>query len=367
MDRHYFLQTYAGEGQPTQRYDLHYFPLVVGREAGSGLHLPRSRISRQHARLDLDGNRLILTDLGSTNGSFINHERISEPTEVMAGDVLHFADHEFRVMAEERASSFHATHDSDATRVGMASLPKQLPAQARQFFQMIEHERVEPCAQSIRTADGDIFALELLGRGRQEGLPSLPGELFHLAESLGEEVRLSRLFRESGIRAAAKIKPARPLFINTHPSESRDYDALLGHISDLLNRFETDKLSLVLEIHEGAVTDLAAMEEVRRSLKDMGVRLAYDDFGAGQARLQELIDVPPDFLKFDIALIGELKNRDSSRFRLLSSLNNAIADMGVQTVAEGIEVEATMGLCREIGIDYFQGFLFDRPKALETN
>ena len=153
-----------------------------------------------------------------------------------------------------------------------------------------------------------------------------------------------------------------PLFFNTHPHESRDFDTLLAELTRLRQRYPN--LQLVFEVHEAAITDLAAMAEVRRQLTRLDIGLAYDDFGAGQARLLELVEVPPDYLKFDIALVRGLDSSDSPRFRLLTTLNELIAGLGVKTLAEGVETEETAALCREIGIDYIQGFLYHRPCAI---
>ncbi|MEX0916283.1 MAG: EAL domain-containing protein, partial [Wenzhouxiangellaceae bacterium] len=91
----------------------------------------------------------------------------------------------------------------------------------------------------------------------------------------------------------------------------------------------------------------------------------YDDFGAGQARLQELVEVPPDFLKFDIALVRGVGTSDSPRYRLLATLNTMLHDMGVQTLAEGIEDAETASACGAIGIDLFQGFFYGRPEPID--
>src|SRR6056297_4225603 len=85
---------------------------------------------------------------------------------------------------------------------------------------------------------------------------------------------------------------------------------------------------------------------------------------AGQARLQELVEVPPHFLKFDIALVRGVGDRRSAKYRLLATLNGMIRDMGVRTLAEGIEDEETAAACAAIGIDLFQGFLYGRPEPI---
>jgi EAL domain-containing protein (putative c-di-GMP-specific phosphodiesterase class I) len=198
--------------------------------------------------------------------------------------------------------------------------------------------------------------------GGHATLGESPGTLFNLAENLGEEVALSQLFRRRCFDDASCAGLKVPLFFNTHPEESRNFDELLGELQRLRKLYPD--LTLVFEVHEAAISDLAAMAEVRRQLRKLDIGLAYDDFGAGQARLQELIEVPPDYLKFDIALVRNLEQADSPRYQMLSSLNAMISGLGIRTLAEGIETEQTANLCRDIGIDYFQGFLFGRPEPI---
>ena len=63
------------------------------------------------------------------------------------------------------------------------------------------------------------------------------------------------------------------------------------------------------------MTDANTMRHLRRSLKDLAIGMAYDDFGAGQARLIELTEVPPDVLKFDIALTKDVHRAPCKRKR----------------------------------------------------
>jgi EAL domain-containing protein (putative c-di-GMP-specific phosphodiesterase class I) len=96
----------------------------------------------------------------------------------------------------------------------------------------------------------------------------------------------------------------------------------------------------------------------------MEIGLAYDDFGAGQARLTELAEVPPDFIKLDRSLIRDI-DRGIARQDVIKALNKVCADLEVESIAEGIETEAEAAICRGLGSRYGQGFLFGRPECLE--
>jgi len=362
MSERYYLESSSGQAHLPRRLDLEQFPATLGRHPDCDAQLNVDRISRIHARFTRSGEDLCIEDLGSTNGTFVNRQRISERTVIKAGDVVHLADHEFRLMREQRIDDERKPVSSADTVVGMQALPQNFPLQMAALFDLLENGKVEPHCQKIYRPDGVLFGYELLGRSAHEELTEGPGQLFSLAAALNSEVKLSRLFRRKGFEAAAAAGLNEPLFFNNHPAECDDFDVLLAELSALRKEFPT--LNLVFEVHEGAVTDLDAMASVRKALRGMNIQLAYDDFGAGQARLLELVEVPPDILKFDITLVRGLEDRDSPKFRLLSTLNDLISEMGIRTLAEGIESEVTAGMCREIGIDFLQGFLYHRPQAI---
>ena len=96
-------------------------------------------------------------------------------------------------------------------------------------------------------------------------------------------------------------------------------------------------------------------------LDDLCIDLAYDDFGVGQARLLEIVDVPPDWLKFDLMLIQSLRQQPERTAKVLRAMLRMTQDLGIKTVAEGIENEADMAACRALGFDVAQGYFLGRP------
>ena len=118
---------------------------------------------------------------------------------------------------------------------------------------------------------------------------------------------------------------------------------------------------IILEIHEASVTHVAQMRELRASRADLEIGLAYDDFGAGQARLVELVEVPPDYLKFDINLVRNIQSASAERQQMLSSLVRMVSDLGIAALAEGIEQQEEHETCQEIGFTFAQGYLYGKP------
>ena len=98
----------------------------------------------------------------------------------------------------------------------------------------------------------------------------------------------------------------------------------------------------------------------------MRIGLAYDDFGHGQARLVELVDVPPDYLKFDMRLVQNLESASIERQRMFASLVKMVCDLGIIPLAEGVELAGDHEICRQIGFEFGQGFFYGYPSAEAT-
>jgi EAL domain-containing protein (putative c-di-GMP-specific phosphodiesterase class I) len=334
-------------------------PFLIGRQESNHLHLASNEISRQHAEIALRGGTLWIRDLDSTNGTFLNHKRLDRQMPLARNDILHFGSLEFRVSHRESEDPV----PRDCTETGVFMAPPELPEQFvqcdREFEELLAEQRVVTLYQPIvNIATGGLLGCELLGRGDHPDLPVEPSKLFHIAERLGKGAELSRLFRDVGIPAGAELPSGMELFFNDHPSELSRPDAISS--LERLRTFAPDQ-RLVLEISEKTVTDLQAMRELRSALDDLGIGLAYDDFGAGQARLLELIEVPPDYLKFDAFLMRDLDKQSERFHRALQALVVMSRDLGVIPLAEGVETREELAVCETLGFEVFQGFLFGRP------
>ena len=354
----WYLEGSLGQGR-TWSVCVEHSPFLIGRHDDSHLQLTSNEISRRHAEIVRDGDSLWIRDLGSTNGTFHNHERLECRAPLRRNDVLHFGSLEFRVAERNPARQ----ESNGAVETGVFMAPPELPDQfvrcGEEFEQLLTDCRVLPVYQPIVDAgSGRVVGYELLGRGDHPELPTAPVELFQIAERLGKAAELSRLFRDEGLRIARDLPVGVDLLFNEHPAERLCADTVAGlkHARNLV-----PEQRMILEINERTVTDLQAMRELRCALDDLGIGLAYDDFGAGQARLRELIEVPPDYLKFDAFLIRDL-DRQSDRFhRALQTLVDMSHDLGVIPLAEGVETEAERAICESLGFEAIQGHLYGRP------
>ena len=100
------------------------------------------------------------------------------------------------------------------------------------------------------------------------------------------------------------------------------------------------------------------------SLKECGVKLAVDDFGTGYSSLSYLKRFPVDTLKVDRSFIQDVPG-DQEDVSLVTAIVAMADSLGIAVVAEGVETEEQRLFLREIGCDYMQGFLFDKPLSAE--
>ena len=158
-------------------------------------------------------------------------------------------------------------------------------------------------------------------------------------------------------RAAEELGLSR-VFFNTMPAEMSIplLRRLLGEL-----RVMAPVLPMVMEVHEQAIADIELMRDVRALLGELNMKLAYDDFGAGQARLVEIMEVPPDVLKFDIGLVRGISAKPQRVQTMVGDLVRMAAGMGVRTLAEGIEAQEDSDFCEAAGFDLIQGYLYGRP------
>ena len=204
----------------------------------------------------------------------------------------------------------------------------------------------------------DTIAYEVLARSRLFGLQT-PGEMFSVAAHLNLEVELSTMLRWEGLRASSVL--AKPhLFLNTHPREMLE-PGLAGSLESLRQNWPDQPLTL--EIHESAVNKDARLAELHAVLKHLQIGLAYDDFGAGESRLNELTEVAPDCVKFDISLIRGIDSATGQRQQIVATLVSMVSNLGIATLAEGVETAAEHATCRQMGFNLGQGYLYGRPAA----
>jgi EAL domain-containing protein (putative c-di-GMP-specific phosphodiesterase class I) len=348
----WFLSGQIEDTEPLRKFQIHSTPFTVGRKGESSLCLPTGCISKNHAQLTFtDSGDLLLRDLGSTNGTYVNGEPIHDAVVVREDDIVQFATIVFRVGSDRVQSEGNTIHE-DVCDQALAII---------QFERLISDGGLYPHFQPIvKLEDQSRIGYEVLGRSRLFGLQS-PYEMFSAASQLNMEAQLSEAFRHRGVEIGTAFGSDANLFVNTHPKEldrPEFYDSLK------LLRQAAPEQKITLEIHEGASTNMHMMRELCAFLEDHEIMLAFDDFGVGRARLVELGEVRPDFLKFDMKLTMNIESAPPRRQELVALFATMVNNLGIQTLAEGVETRECHDILVEMGFQLGQGFYYGRPSPI---
>ena len=334
-------------------------PLNIGRSRKAELHLPYEYVSGLHACFhNSEDGQLWLDDLKSSNGTFVNAQQVEEPMSLVVGDIVHIGASELVVAWEDTDTV------CDTQILAHASPPKpsDVARQAGWFRELMNQRQVRSVFEPIveMRERPRVVGFEALGRGTHPDLSESPGLLFQLAEQCDSAQALSRLFRQLGLRDSASLPGRQKLFINTHPDELHG-DALVTELTAL--RESGFNAPVIVELHEGAVLDATGIRELRAQLNGLDIGIAYDDFGAGQARLVELVEVPPDYLKFDKSLIIGLPTAPTGQVQMVRQLVKMVRDLDIACLAEGVETRQQYQICMDLGFTHGQGYWLGRGKS----
>jgi EAL domain-containing protein (putative c-di-GMP-specific phosphodiesterase class I)/ActR/RegA family two-component response regulator len=206
----------------------------------------------------------------------------------------------------------------------------------------------------VRWSDRSVFAHEALVRTREQSL-GRPDDLFAAAETLGQLLDLGRAIRQLVAATLAQTGP-RSLFVNLHPVDLMDETL---YASDApLSAFAS---RVVLEITERA--SLKRVSDLRgrlAGLRKLGYRLAVDDLGAGYAGLNWFVQLEPEVVKLDMALIRDI-DKEPKKQKLVESMSRLCRELEITVVAEGVETRGERNALVAAGCELLQGYFFAKP------
>lgn len=244
-------------------------------------------------------------------------------------------------------------------------------ALAEELREADAEREIEPWVQLIYDCDGlEPRAAEGLIRWRhpRHGLLSA-GKFVAVAEQTGMIRRIDRQV----LRTAARLSRSwcSPdglgwIAVNLSPMTLLETTDLAATVSDLLDEAGADPSDLMIEVPERLVLrDLDVAAGALENLRELGLRVAVDDFGAGHSSLAYLDRFPVDVLKVDMRYLHGLDTSTVS-----DSLLRGILDLGhgveARTVAEGVETRGQLRWLQQTGrCDYAQGFLLHEPQPPE--
>lgn len=298
------------------------------------------------------------------------------------GDVVHpscsvgisILDEDARDLESMMSHSFYALQHAKENCRGSYSFYNQgLEQQTRRheviqkrLFAALTEGKVEPYYQPIVSLhDMKVHHCEALARWHDDvlGLVS-PAEFIPVAESTGLIKLLGQQIMSRSVRDFSELNRllSQPIgvAINRSPVEfnfNNDADEVIrfaescGLNPELVCIEITE--SLMIEAPDEALKQL-------QLLKSRGFKLALDDFGTGFSSLSYIKHYPFDYLKIDQSFITDLA-RHTDDYILVKTIIQMARNLGLKTIAEGVETEQQCVLLQELGCDFGQGYLFSRP------
>jgi EAL domain-containing protein (putative c-di-GMP-specific phosphodiesterase class I) len=200
----------------------------------------------------------------------------------------------------------------------------------------------------------------LLRMRRLDGSVVSASEFIHVAEQFGLAKLIDYRVLELAIdllRASPKIKLALNVSASTatDPHWMEGLEGFTGKDRSILER-------LTIEITEtAAISDVKAAVKFVSTLKELGCRVALDDFGAGYTSFRSLRELGVDMVKIDGSFIQNL-GTDAEDEMFVCTLIDLARSFGVVTVGEWVGDEKTVQLLEKAGVSYMQGYFFGRPQ-----
>lgn len=220
--------------------------------------------------------------------------------------------------------------------------------------------------QPIISADTcDIHGFEVLLRWNNQQFGNIPPtEFISVAEETGAIVQIGMWIFENACRFLKVLcdnyRDDIIMSINVSPVQLRraDYLETIQHVIEIT---QVNPRNIQIEITESTLIDFVDNNDsIIEKINDMGIALALDDFGTGYSSLNYLKNFPIKCLKIDKSFVDEINNNKRDQ-AITDSIIDLVHNLGIKTVAEGIETVGQYSFLKGMKCDYIQGFLMSKP------
>ena len=223
----------------------------------------------------------------------------------------------------------------------------------------------------ISLETGDLTGFEALVRWTHQKYGFIsPAQFIPIAEDSGLIIPMTRWILREACSQIAEWQKISSVYADLKVSVNISgkhlaVEDLPAQVKRAVNSAEIQSLELTLEITESSAMEnpehtIAILDKVRK----LGVTLSIDDFGTGYSSLSHLHRLPFDSLKIDRSFVMEADKHAENR-QILQTIMSLANNLGLKTVAEGIETEEQLQLLLDLNCDFGQGYLFSKPMPKE--
>lgn len=234
------------------------------------------------------------------------------------------------------------------------------------LYQSVDSKAFEIALQPIvDLRDGQIVGAESLLRWPQtDGSYISPADFIPIAEETGLIVPIGDWVMEESLKALQRLRRQgfTDLQVAVNLAIAQLWQThLVEKTVSLMRALDIPASALKVELTEGSLmNDVERMEEVIREFREAGIEVAIDDFGTGYSSLARLKSLPITTLKIDRSFLNGVPGEENA-VSVVKTIAHMAHNLGIQSIAEGIETEAQWQILRELGCPLGQGFHFARP------
>lgn len=218
--------------------------------------------------------------------------------------------------------------------------------------------------------DNKIMGFEALARWKNKRLGFVsPAEFIPIAENNRMILKIgSFVLEEIFIKCKQFIELGHDNFkiaVNLSELQLREGD-IVEEFKQLIAQYEISPKFIEIEITESMLMKSFDNNiKILMALKDLDVSIALDDFGTGYSSLNYLTKLPIDILKIDRSFLLDIMENSKSKF-VVENIIQLSHKLGIEVVAEGVEVKEQVDYLRSIFCDFVQGYYFSRPQSFEN-
>jgi len=226
--------------------------------------------------------------------------------------------------------------------------------------ELVMQEEIEPYYQPIMDLKtGEIYKYEALARGVKKEEVITPAYFIEPSEKLGLSTAITRMMIN---KTFAFFQDKREHFSINLTERDMLEGYLIEFLQEKIKAYSIEPSRVTFEILEN-ITIANNSERITQKLnelREMGFKIAVDDFGIENSNFSRLLDINLDFIKIDGLFIKDLKKSQKNR-TITQAIVNLAKTLGIKTVAEYVEDEEIYNIIKECGIDYAQGYYIGRP------
>lgn len=337
----------------------------------------------------VDGELFKFYRIGSNDWAVIGHEKVSENTfiQVISKVLYEINDHTFTFenphleidiemvggicfeqesilekanAAMQDAKEQHNNFLVYTTDLLLIKTQRENIALTQEIKYAVANDDIEVHYQAIVDKDQNIIKYESLVRMRLNDQIMTPSYFLEFSKKTRYYSEITKIVID---KSFTYFKNSPYAFSVNLSFEDITNESVVNYIKDKLAIFPKPEHVIFEIVESEAFYNHPMVDQFISDIKELDAKIAIDDFGTGYSNFSHLINLDTDILKIDGSLIKDI-DTDESTLKVVKSVISFARSMDVKIVAEYIHNKEVFDVCKEIGVDEFQGFYFATPQAV---